>query len=190
VVSDKVVTTTTSDVQGAADGSVATVHRGETVAWKVTLRNSGTTGCGLVVVSDTLPSHFTFVSSSGDLTSGVQPAIDGQRIVWSKGSRYALAAGSTLTETIVATVSDDAPFGTYTNLIDVEQSTCSSFTQGLRGPVDVVPSAAVLPIRELRPGTLPRTGQETGVTSLAAALFLLTAGGVFLSSTHPAGRRY
>jgi len=182
VTSDKAVTTTDSDLNGSVDGTEATVRRGETVTWEITITNMGTQGCGVVVVSDSLPQYFTFVKSSGDLTKAVTPTVDeGGVITWSNPARWTLNPSTPLKETIVAKVADNAPFGTYLNLIDVEESTCSSFTQGLRGPVTVVEKTTVLGVKTPAQGTLPTTGLAVSpLAMLAFSLALLSLGGLIV----------
>ncbi|MHB8510651.1 MAG: choice-of-anchor P family protein [Actinomycetota bacterium] len=165
--------------------------RGDTIVWTITISNSGNVGCDLFEVSDTLPTHFTFVKSSGDLTTGVTPTQDGQTIMWNNPNRYPLPAGGRLIEQVTATVNSDAPFGTYTNLFDVNESSCSSFTQGLRGPVEVIPTVAsgpgvgthVLGLK-LRSGKLPSTGLPLELLVLSGlALVTLGAGMVKVATS-------
>jgi uncharacterized repeat protein (TIGR01451 family) len=179
---DKVVKSTTSDPAGATDGTVANAYRGDTVTWTIKIASSAETACGIAEVADTLPDHFTFVSSSGDLSDAATPEQDGQSLTWTNAQRWSLPAGGSLTETIVAKVADDAPFGTYTNLLDVTESTCTGFTSGNTGPVNVIPKPTqvlgkkvtkpALPATEVTPGTLPRTGLDGPNVALAAALLL------------------
>ncbi|GAC1409077.1 MAG: hypothetical protein NVSMB57_01320 [Actinomycetota bacterium] len=155
---DKVVTSTTSDRVGQTATHDATAHRGDNVTWKITLSNKGANSCDVVVVSDTLPNHFTFVSSSGDLTSAKAPVQDGHKLTWKNSARWTLPAGGSLVENIVAKVDADAPYGTYVNNVDIDETTCSNFTQGLRGPVTVVPLGAekrVLGFKNKKPAPAP-----------------------------------
>lgn len=182
----KIVTSTTSDTDGALgpDGR-ATAFRSDEVTWKITISNKGDRGCSLLVVTDNLPQHFTFARSSGNLTDAVAggPTINGQDLTWRNALRWDLPAGGRLTETVVAKVNEDAPFGTYTNLVTIEESTCSSFTQGLLGPVEVIPKQeAPAPPKTLVKGTKVRAApKKLPATGLAAdpvtlALTLIVAG--------------
>jgi uncharacterized repeat protein (TIGR01451 family) len=196
---DKIVTKTDSDPAGATDGTTATAHRGENVTWKITINNKSSNACSLLQVTDTLPPHFTFVSSAGDLTTANAPSQNGQDLTWRNNGRWPLAANGTLTETITAKVDADAPYGTYTNLLDVDQSTCSSFTEGNGGPVTVIPTTAkvlgkkvtkpkpALKATEVSPGAMPRTGNQVPAPAVAlTAIFMIGAGVGFriLRRTH------
>jgi fimbrial isopeptide formation D2 family protein len=174
--SDKTVTSTTSDPQGALDVSgVATAFRGDEVTWTITITNSGE-GCSIINVVDTLPAHFTFKSTKGDLSDGATAVVDGQTVTWTNNARWPLAPGAKIVETLTATVADDAPFGTYTDLVDIDESTCSTFTQGNRGPVDVIPRPAAVKPRVLgRTATLPGTGVNAAAP-IAIGLMLIGLG--------------
>lgn len=181
---DKIVKSTTSDAAGATDGSLATAFRGDTVTWTITINSTSETACGILEVSDIMPEHFTFVSSSGDLTEAGAPTQEGQTLTWTNAGRWSLPANGTLTETLVVKVDNDAPYGTYTNLVDVPQSTCTAFTSGNVGPVNVIPkptqvlgkrAKAPLPATEVEGGELPRTG-VTGPNAALAAAMLIGAG--------------
>lgn len=178
VETDKEATSTTSDPAGSTDGTRATAHRGEQVTWTLTITNTGDVGCGIVTVVDTLPRHFSFVSSAGDLTKAVAPVVEDRTITWNNADRWSVAPGSTLTERIVAKVPADAPFGTYTNQADIDTSTCSTFTLGLGGPVDVIPKASVLPSRFEQ---LPTTGSPVLVL-LVTGFGLVTMGGLAVTT--------
>jgi uncharacterized repeat protein (TIGR01451 family) len=184
----KRVASTTSDTNGDSDGAVATAFPGDNVTWTITFTNkSDQINCSLFRLTDVLPTHFSFVSSSGDLTTVVAPSHDGQNVTWDNPAGYKLMPGTTLSETLVAKIADDTPEGTYTNLLNVENSSCSAFSSGEVGPVKVIarPAAAVkgkkvskaLPATEVRGGTLPRTGLED-VRALIVGVMLLVGSGL------------
>lgn len=183
---DKIVTTTTSDSLGATDDSKATAFRGDNVTWRITITNKGEEACGIASVTDTVPQHFSFVSASGNLSEKVASGMDGQDVTWNNPAQYDLGPGKSLTETITAKVANDAPFGTYTNLVNLT-GTCSRYTQGLRGPVDVIDKGPPevlgerrerpLPATEITGGELARTGLN-GIASIFLGIALLIGAGV------------
>jgi len=168
----KHVTSTTSDANGDSDGT-ATAFPGDNVNWKITFKNNSTTGvsCQLIRIIDTLPPHFTFVSSSGDLTKGATPDTSTPPdVIWDNAGGYNLDPGQSLSETLVAHIASDTPPGWYTNLLTVDNATCGTFSSGQVGAVHVIarPTTAVrgkkvtlLPT-EVPGGTLPETGAGSG----------------------------
>jgi uncharacterized repeat protein (TIGR01451 family) len=174
--SDKVVSSTTSDPAGALDVSgIANAFRGDEVTWTITITNSGD-GCSIISVIDTLPAHFSLVKTKGDLTTAGAPVVDGQTVTWQNNARWPLPSGGKLVEELTAKVAVDAPFGTYTDLVDIDESTCSTFTQGNRGPVDVIPRPAAVKPRVLgRSTTLPGTGVNAAAP-VAIGLMLIGLG--------------
>lgn len=173
---DKVATRTDSDPRGALDDGIATAHRGETVTWTVTITNRSDTGCGLATILDSLPPHFGFVRTGGEFID-VVPEIDGRDVIWTPaGRQLQLDAGATITQTITARVASDAPYGTYTNLFTIFESSCSEATGGLLGPVTVIPRPqAIVQGGSKRPRPLAATGVPLEPVA-AAAVALVTAG--------------
>lgn len=187
-----------SATQGVIDiEGIPTAHRGDEVTWTITIRNEGSAACSLVEITDTLPRHFTFAGSTGDLTAEAQPTVEGRTVRWSNAARWDLPAGESLVERVTATVDDDAPFGTYTTLLEVDQSTCSSFTQGLRGPVEIISQPAARTAAGQTPAdssgsdtrvrgerTLATTGFAMA-THVAVAVALLSLGALSASFLSP-----
>ncbi|MGH2831066.1 MAG: choice-of-anchor P family protein, partial [Actinomycetota bacterium] len=177
---DKVATATSSDPFGALDDGTAFAYRGDAVTWDATITNRSTTGCTLTIVTDSLPVHFGYVSTSGPLSADGDPALERQDVVYQAG-RIRLDAGQTITQQITARVSPDAPYGWYTNLFTVFESSCSEATGGLLGPVRVVPRPHVLTVQRHNgrpagsPARQPLAATGVGAAPIAAAVAMLAA---------------
>lgn len=176
---DKVVTHTDSDPQGARSGGIATAHRGETVTWTAKITNTSDTGCMLSTVTDTLPAHFGFVRTAGAF-DGIEPMLAEQDVTWAPQDQLQLDPGETLTQTITTRVAADAPYGTYTNLFGVFESSCSEASSGLMGPVTIVPkqTTTVLANPKVTPparGPLAATGVPLAPLAAASVVLLMAA---------------
>jgi uncharacterized repeat protein (TIGR01451 family) len=185
----KSVTSTSSDANGDSDG-LATAFPGDNVTWKITFKNNDAAKtCDLVRIIDTLPPHFSFVSSSGDLTTGATPDTSAPPdVIWDNPGGYVLDPGASLSETLVAHIAADTPPGWYTNLITVDNANCGTYSSGEVGAVHVLAKqqtavkgkkVSLLPT-EVPGGILPETGDNPasnpgftpGELALASALLL------------------
>lgn len=176
---DKVVTHTDSDPRGALDDGIATAHRGETVTWTVTITNTSQTGCMLSTVNDSLPPHFGFVRTAGAF-DGIEAALSGQDVVWQPQDQLQLNAGQAITQTITTRVAADAPYGTYTNLFGVFESSCSEASSGLMGPVTIVPKIATQVLnrpKTVKPAQQPLAATGVPLAPLAGAAIALVLAG-------------
>lgn len=176
---DKVVTHTDSDPQGALDDGIATAHRGETVTWTVDVTNTSQTGCMLSTVTDSLPPHFGFVRTAGAFDD-IEPALSDQDVVWEPQDQLQLNPGQTITQTITTRVAADAPYGTYTNLFGVFESSCSEASSGLMGPVTIVPKPATTVLSKPKttppaPGPLAATGVPVAPLAAASVALVMAA---------------
>lgn len=176
---DKVVTHTDSDPLGARSGGIATAHRGETVTWTATITNTSETGCMLSTVTDTLPPYFGFVRTAGAF-DGIEPTLSDQDVAWEPQEQLQLEPGESFTQTITTRVATNAPYGTYTNLFGVFESSCSEASSGLMGPVTIVPkpSTTVLSNPKITPPSkapLAATGVPVAPLAAAAVAMLMAA---------------
>ena len=118
--------------------SIASV--GGTVTYTITVDNTaGTTAVPITSVSDTLPSGFTF-SSTTSVTAGGAPITfteggTAEVPTWSNFSA-SVPAGGTLDISFTATISASQPVGTYQNQVNLDYGTGTAST-GNSAPVTV-----------------------------------------------------
>lgn len=135
---------------------VATVLPGGTVVYSVKLTNGGNTTVSGVVVSDPIPSNWTFTRSATVGTTSVA----GQIITWNVGS---VAAGASATMTVTATVPIGEIGGAYTN-------TASSTAGITPATSSSAPVTVIYPV----PTT---TSISPGSANVGAAAFTMTVNG-------------
>lgn len=88
--------------------NVATVSPGGSVTYTVQFKNGGKQGLTGVVISDVIPSNWTYVVT---VTAGTF-VVAGQTITWNVGT---IAAGTTATMTVTVAIPAGAAAGIYTN---------------------------------------------------------------------------
>lgn len=111
---------------------------GHTVTYTVKVTNTGTAEATGVVLTDTLPAGFSFVTGSASTTPD---SVVGQVITWNVGD---LAASADFSVTYDATISADQAAGTYTNtaVADANRLDDVSATSDVEVRVPVVHGAA------------------------------------------------
>jgi VWFA-related protein len=126
---------TGADLSITKTSSVTTPDVGKDVVFSITVSNAGPANATGVVVTDVLPSGFTFVD-----TSGAYNPVTG---VWSIGT---VATGTSQSLTITATVN---PTGNYTNLAQVTASNDSTPNNNTAG-VAVPPPAINVSLNQIQ----------------------------------------
>jgi uncharacterized repeat protein (TIGR01451 family) len=187
----------TTTLAAAADLSVTKTGQavdtaGTTTAWTVQASNAGPSDATGVVVSDTLPAGFTFVSASdGGTYSGVT-----NTVTWNVGSLAAgastavfaveasipsTASGATVNRARVAGTTDDPTASNDRDEVTTTVAAVSDLVAGASGPAAAAPSTQItftVSVSNVGPSTA--TGVVVTDTLPAGVTFVsATGGGVF-----------
>ena len=140
----KTTSTPTADIIGAASG-LAT--------YTVTVQNTGFATAAGVQLTDTLPSAFTYASTTAITLNGaatrtaiVDPAVGSATPVW---GTFSIPAGDSVAITFNATIPNAQANGTYSNSASVTSSTTGTVFQNFNGAASTAEDVTVQRLADL-----------------------------------------
>lgn len=184
--------------------TIVNTATGTTATYTVTVTNGGTAAAIGVKLTDTLPSGFTYTSTTSVTLNGAAVAASGYTVggttavpQWDTNPTggFTINAGQTLVVTFVTNVANTVADGTYNNLASVTSTNANIITNfdGTATTENVTVTSAVLAVtKTTSTPTIVNTATGTTATYTVTVTNSGTANatGVVLTDTLPAGFSY